>query len=90
MTNNITDEQFDSKLAEILSGMDGEALLQIPGLYEVVAEELNNEVLEALEEGKTLDKQREIEDVMYFLLTHNKNYTQKQYHALLELQELLG
>ena len=49
MTNNITDEQFDSKLAEILSGMDGEALLQIPGLYEVVAEELNNEVLEALE-----------------------------------------
>ena len=91
--NNITNEQFDSKLADILSDMTGAELLSIPGLYEVVAEELNNEVLEALEEGETLDKQdkqREIENVMYFLLTHNKNYTQKQYHALLELQELLG
>lgn len=48
--NNITNEQFDSKLADILSDMTGAELLSISGLYEVVAEELNNKVLEALEE----------------------------------------
>lgn len=48
--NNITNEQFDSKLADILSDMTGAELLSISGIYEVVAEELNNKVLEALEE----------------------------------------
>jgi hypothetical protein len=42
-----TDEAFDAALAEILDGMTGAAILQIPGVYE--AEELNNEALERLE-----------------------------------------
>lgn len=46
----VTNEMFDDKLAELLT--DGRNLLSIPGLYEVVAEELNNEVLEALDEER--------------------------------------
>ena len=46
--DNITNEQFDSKLADILSDMTGSELLGIPGLYEVVAEQLNDEVLDML------------------------------------------
>ncbi len=42
-------DAFDKKLEEILDGMTGAQLLAIPGLYEVVAEELNNEVLKALQ-----------------------------------------
>jgi hypothetical protein len=45
----ITNEQFDAKLTEILDGMNGAQLLAIPGLYEVVSEELNNDVIEAIE-----------------------------------------
>lgn len=45
----ITTDQFDSKLIEILDGMTGAQLLNIPGVYEVVSEELNNNVIEAIE-----------------------------------------
>lgn len=41
-------ESFDAKLEEILDEMTGAQLLAIPGLYEVVSEELNNEVLRKL------------------------------------------
>ena len=37
------------KLKEILDSMSGSQLLSIPGLYEVVSEELNNEIIEAIE-----------------------------------------
>lgn len=40
----VTTEMFDNKLAE-LANVD----LSIPGMYEVVSEEYNNEVLEALD-----------------------------------------
>ncbi|NMB69834.1 hypothetical protein GYA27_01350 [candidate division WWE3 bacterium] len=46
----ITTDVFDAKLVEILDGMTGAQLLSIPGVYEVVAEELNNEVIEAIEQ----------------------------------------
>ena len=46
----VTDEQFDAKLVEILDRMSGSQLLSIAGIYEVVSEELNNEVLQAIED----------------------------------------
>lgn len=46
---DMTNAEFDSILAEILDGMPGEALLAIPGVYEVVSEHFNNEVLERWE-----------------------------------------
>lgn len=45
----VTQEQFDQKLIEILSGMTGAQLLSIPGIYEILAEEFNYEVFDALE-----------------------------------------
>lgn len=45
----ITTELFDAKLVEILNGMTGAQLLDIPGVYEIVSEELNNVVIEAIE-----------------------------------------
>ena len=48
----VTQEMFNNKLAEILDQTDGDALLMIPGLYEVVSEHFNNDVIEALEEER--------------------------------------
>ena len=45
---NITTEQFDSKLLEILSAMTAADLISIPGVYEIVSEELNNDVIDAI------------------------------------------
>jgi len=45
----VTDEMFDNKLEEILARHTGDALLYIPGLYELVREEFNNDVLRELE-----------------------------------------
>lgn len=42
-------DRFDRKLEELLDEMSGAELLAVPGLYEVVSEALNNEVLRALE-----------------------------------------
>lgn len=46
----ITDELFDAKLMEILSGMTAAQLLSVPGVYEIVSEEFNNEIIETIEE----------------------------------------
>ncbi len=48
----ISNEEFDRKLEEILDKMTGGQLLAIPGLYEVVSEFLNNKVIEELEREK--------------------------------------
>lgn len=45
----ITDEQFDTKLMEILGRMTAAQLMGIPGIYEIVAEEFNNQVIEEIE-----------------------------------------
>lgn len=45
---NVTQEQFDNKLLEILAGMTAACIITIPGVYEILAEELNNDVLEEL------------------------------------------
>ena len=41
-------ERFDEKLAEILDKNPASHLLSIPGVYEVVSEHFNNDVLAAL------------------------------------------
>jgi hypothetical protein len=53
MKTQITNAEFDAKLEEILSGMTGAQLLSIPGIYEIVSEEYNNEILEAWENERT-------------------------------------
>lgn len=46
-----------------------------------------NEINESIEEcGEIISQAKEI---LEWLLTHNKNYTKKQYYKLLDLQEIL-
>jgi len=40
---------FAKKLEELVGGMTTAQLMAMPGFYEIAREELNNEVLEALE-----------------------------------------
>jgi hypothetical protein len=49
---NITQEQFDETLMDILSEMKGSSLLDIPGVYEVVSEHFNNEVIRRIYEAR--------------------------------------
>ena len=42
----ITTEEFDRELELILDDMTGAQLLSIPGVYEAVSEEFNNQVIE--------------------------------------------
>lgn len=56
--NEVTTEQFDAKLRELVAehyGEKAEGMLAIAGVYELVSEELNNEVLKALDEEKECD-----------------------------------
>ena len=48
----ITDAMFDAKLGQILDKQTGAELLAIPGLYEVVSDHFNNQVLGELEADK--------------------------------------
>lgn len=57
---SITQEEFDEKLEEIIGRMTTDQLMAIPGFYEVVSEELNNEVLEELRPEE--DKPRVLDD----------------------------
>lgn len=54
----VTDVDFDGKLCEIVQQMSVADLMIIPGMYELLKEELNNEVLRALEEERD-DKEEE-------------------------------
>jgi len=46
---NISQEEFDNMLIEIMNEEPAGNLLSIPGVYEAVSEEFNNEVLRRLE-----------------------------------------
>lgn len=42
----ITQEEFDSALFELVNASTAEQLFTIPGVYEIVAEEMNNDVID--------------------------------------------
>ena len=46
----MTQEEFDSILAEIVETTPG--IIQIPGVYEILAEHFNNEVLDRWEQSQ--------------------------------------
>jgi hypothetical protein len=47
--NNMKQEEFDQILLSILREQTAEQLISIPGIYEILAEEFNNEVLDRWE-----------------------------------------
>ena len=61
--SRLTNEQFDILLADIMDTtfITPSALLQIPGIYEIVSEELNNAVLSAWEELTVGEQQKDRE-----------------------------
>lgn len=54
MTNYdwVTDEMFDKALVVMLKEMGADQLLNIAGVYELVAEAYNNHILEKLEQER--------------------------------------
>lgn len=46
----ITDEQFDKELMRMAENTKVSEILSIDGMYEILAEEWNNEILKNLEE----------------------------------------
>lgn len=42
----ITDAQFDAALEELLSELSANQLLDIPGIYEILSEYFNNDIIE--------------------------------------------
>ena len=57
-----TNEQFDNMLIKLVNQDPASFLLQISGVYELVAEEYNNEVLKALDELYGESEEEESED----------------------------
>lgn len=51
----VTDEMFDKKLEEIVGRASAGDLLAIPGVYEVVSEHFNNDVLTELENERSAE-----------------------------------
>ena len=49
----VTDEMFDEELIAILRDIPSSELLRIPGIYEILKEEFNNEVLSSLENNRS-------------------------------------
>ena len=48
----ITNEMFDEALYYLIEGLDAKSMLAIPGVYELVREQFNNDVLAKLEEWR--------------------------------------
>jgi calcineurin-like phosphoesterase family protein len=44
--SKMTNEEFDAILGELLRKMTGEQLMDVPGVYDIVSEHFNNEVLD--------------------------------------------
>ena len=49
----VTDEMFDEELIAILRDIPSSELLRIPGTYEILKEEFNDEVLSNLEKNRS-------------------------------------
>ena len=48
----ITNEMFDEALYYLIKGLDAKSMLAIPGVYELVKEQYNNDVLALLEDER--------------------------------------
>ena len=52
MKYDISNEEFNNILLEILSEMPANQLISVPGIYEILAEEFNNEILQKWSQRK--------------------------------------
>ena len=54
--SKMTQADFDYYLEQIVRGMNSMEIFQMPGVYEIVSEELNNEVLDSWKRDQELDE----------------------------------
>jgi len=57
----VKDEEFDEELEKIMNEQPAGNLLSIPGIYEIVSEHFNNEVLQRLKNKRDTERE-EVED----------------------------
>lgn len=50
--SKITQDQFDEKLVEIINESPATNLLTIPGIYEILSEHFNNDILKSIENDR--------------------------------------
>lgn len=61
MVGDVTTEAFDAALIEIANELGAEHLIvSIPGVYEIVAEHLNNDVLKRLQEKRDAEEDGQV------------------------------
>lgn len=53
MNSNITNQEFYDRLEKKLSGILAIEILGISGIYEILAEEFNNEIIEEFEKEQS-------------------------------------
>ncbi len=102
--SQMTDEEFDSILAEVVAE-NASTLLSIPGIYEVVSEYFNNEVLDRWEQQKFSKKSQNIFQPTDFAsnpglippetktdetIGEGKTKKQKSYHTSDEIKRWFG
>jgi predicted RecB family endonuclease len=58
MSKTITHDQFIQGLVEVMRTMTAEQILAIPGVYEVVSEALNNEVIDHIRAWEKVEENR--------------------------------
>lgn len=56
MSKEMTQEEFDNGLMNILGEMKASQLISIPGIYEILAEHFNNEIIDKWEEDNYKDE----------------------------------
>ena len=56
-------DDFYEKLKELVAGMSADEILAVPGVYEVLAEDLNNAVIEALEFDKEVSADQALAEI---------------------------
>ena len=99
--NNIIDIEYIKEAAELFS-LDGitKAInkqnvneLKTALKEYILQNEYNKKLLKDIDNLKINfdepSKAEQIKDILQYLATHNKNYTNKQYYYILELKELL-
>jgi hypothetical protein len=59
MAKHISQDEFDTYLENLVGMMTPAQLLAIPGVYEVLSEELNNDVMAAWEDDHPDDEDQE-------------------------------
>lgn len=55
--SKLTDEEFDRRLGEIMDRKPASYLLTVPGVYDILREEYNNDILDEWEKDQAAEKE---------------------------------